>query len=357
MIPKSNGKMRPLTVAPPRDKIVQEVIRMILEAIFEPTFSTHSHGFRPNRSCHTALRQVKTQFGASSYYLEGDISNCFDSFDHHVLMNIIECKIKDRRFTNLIWKALRAGYFEFHKAQQSITGTPQGSILSPLLANIYLHSFDKFVENRIAEYNRGKEARISKEYKRIDHLQEKAKRKGDTRDALKFLKMKQRIPSRVHADPNFRRMYYVRYADDWIIAIRGPLADVRQLLLDIKDFLKRELKLELSMEKTKITNPRIKPALFLGTEISISRHVYSRKGKHGQFLRVPSQIRLLAPIQRIYEKMINVGFMDGDLKGTPRFLWKDLNKDAIITLYNNVLRGYLNYYSFTNNYNHLASSL
>lgn len=214
MIPKANGKMRPLTVAPPRDKIVQEVLRMILEAIFEPTFSDHSHGFRPSRSCHTALRQVRTQFGAASHYLEGDISKCFDSFDHHTLMNIIESKIKDRRFTALLWKALRAGYFEFNEVQSSIVGTPQGSIVSPLLANIYLHKLDMFMEKRIAEYNRGKVARVSREYKHLEYQQSKAARNGDTLAALRFMKLKQLIPSRIHADPNFRRMYYVRYADD-----------------------------------------------------------------------------------------------------------------------------------------------
>jgi group II intron reverse transcriptase/maturase len=214
MIPKANGKMRPLTVAPPRDKIVQEVLRMILEVIFEPTFSNHSHGFRPTRSCHSALRQIKTQFGSSSFYLEGDISKCFDSFDHHVLMKIIEHKVKDRRFTALLWKALRAGYFEFHEIKTSITGTPQGSIISPLLANIYLNKLDQFMEERMAAYARGKEAKINLEYKRLDYQQRKAFREGNTREALKFMKLKQLIPSRIKPDPDFRRMYYVRYADD-----------------------------------------------------------------------------------------------------------------------------------------------
>jgi len=187
---------------------------MILEAVFEPTFSNLSHGFRPGRSCHTALRQVRTQFGSASFYLEGDISKCFDSFDHHVLMNIIERKIKDRRFTALIWKALTTGYFEFHELKSSIVGTPQGSIISPLLANIYLHSLDEFMEKRIAEYTRGKVARVSPEYKRLDYFQSKAAKSGDAQEALRILKLKQIIPSRIHADPNFRRMYYVRYADD-----------------------------------------------------------------------------------------------------------------------------------------------
>ena len=358
MIPKSNGKMRPLTVAPPRDKIVQEVIRMVLEAIFEPTFTKNSHGFRPNLSCHTALRQVQTQFGSASFYLEGDISKCFDSFSHRILMRIIEEKIKDRQFTALIWKALRAGYFEFHQVQSSIVGTPQGSVLSPLLANIYLHGLDIFMEERIAGYNQGKVAKISPAYKALDYQQSKASRGGDSSEALKFMKLKQLIPSRIHADPNFRRMYYVRYADDWIVAIRGPRADAVQLLLDVKDFLKKELELDLSMEKTKITDPTSEAALFLGTEITISSHVYSAKGKHGHHLRVPSQIRLIAPMNRIYRKLNTAGLMNVHSgRGIPRFLWLPLSKDTIIRMYNSVLRGYLNYYSFTHNYNRVAASL
>lgn len=358
MIPKSNGKMRPLTVAPPRDKIVQEVIRMVLETIFEPTFSKNSHGFRPNLSCHTALRQVKTQFGSASFYLEGDISKCFDSFSHRILMRIIEEKIKDRQFTALIWKALRAGYFEFHQTQSSIVGTPQGSVLSPLLANIYLHALDIFMEKRIDGYNQGKAAKINPAYKALDYQQSKASQGGDSLEALKFMKLKQLIPSRIHADPNFRRMYYVRYADDWIVAIRGPRADAVQLLLDVKDFLNKELELDLSMEKTKITDPTSESALFLGTEITISSHVYSAKGKHGHHLRVPSQIRLLAPMNRIYKKLNAAGLINIQSgRGIPRFLWLPLSKDTIIRMYNSVLRGYLNYYSFTHNYNRVAASL
>lgn len=214
------------------------------------------------------------------------------------------------------------------------------------------------MDKRISEYSRGKVAKVNPAYKALDYQQSKAAPKGDSQEALRLLKLKQLIPSRVHADPNFRRMYYVRYADDWIVAIRGPRSDAAQLLYEIKDFLKQELDLDLSMEKTKITDPTENPALFLGTEITISQHVYSAKGEHGQHLRVPSQIRLIAPMSRIYKKLSAAGLMNLDSgKGTPRFLWLHLSKDAIITMYNSVLRGYLNYYSFAHNYNRVASSL
>jgi group II intron reverse transcriptase/maturase len=359
MIPKADGiSMRPLTIAPPRDKIVQEVMRMILEAIFEPMFSDNSHGFRPNRGCHTALRKIKTQFGATSFLIEGDISKCFDSFDHEILINLISKKINDQRFIQLIWKALRAGYMEFHTTQLSIIGTPQGSIVSPILANIYLHELDMFIQRLKVSYDKGKQATRNPEYRKIEHLRYKATKSKDFDLALKYLKEMQKVKSRLLNDPNFRKLNYIRYADDWIIMIRGPREDALRILESIKIFLADNLKLNLSMTKSKITNPRKQPALFLGTLISMSSHIYSAKGIHHQRLRVVSQLRLLAPMERIYDKLITAGFMSAKYKtGIPRFLWYANDKDTIIKLYNSVLRGYLNYYSFTNNYPKLASSM
>jgi group II intron reverse transcriptase/maturase len=357
-IPKANGGTRPLTVAPPRDKIVQEAIRIILSAIYEPSFSDNSHGFRPGKGCHSALRQVKTQFGSASWYIEGDISKCFDSFDHHTLMNIIEDKISDRRFTNLIWKALRAGYFEFREYKHSIVGTPQGSVVSPTLANIYLDKLDKFVEQIQANYHKGETAKRNPAWRRLETLRGKALKAGDNSRARDILREMQTIPSRLANDPEFRRLYYVRYADDWIIAARGPRSDVTDILNRIRDFLKEELNLTLSEAKTSITNPRTDAALFLGTKISISQHKYYSQRPNGVKVRSASQIRLLAPMDRLYKKLASSGFVQANQKvGIPRFLWLHNEKDEIIKLYNSVLRGYLNYYSFAMNYGTMAASL
>lgn len=357
-ISKASGATRPLTVAPPRDKIVQEAIRMILSAIYEPTFSPNSHGFRPGKGCHTALRQVKTQFGSASWYIEGDISKCFDSFDHHTLMNIIESKITDRRFTNLIWKALKAGYFEFHTYKHSIIGTPQGSVISPLLANIYLDKLDRMIEDLQREYNKGITAKRNPEWRKLEHLRGKAVKSGLNDTAREILREMQTLPSRLANDPGFRRLYYARYADDWIIAIRRPRSDVTKILDKIKNFLKEELNLTLSETKTSITNPRSELALFLGTQIHISSHKYYSLRPKGVKVRSASQIRLIAPMERIYKKIAAAGFMDLETKkGIPRFLWLHNDKDEIIRLYNSVLRGYLNYYSFAMNYGRLAASL
>ena len=213
-IPKSNGKTRPLTIAPPRDKIVQEVMRMILEAIFDPTFSENSHGFRPNRSCHTALRQVKTQFGGGSFFIEGDISKCFHSLDHSHLIQLIKLRINDERFIRLIWKTIKSGYVEFNRTKLPIICTPQGSIISPLLSNIYLNELDKFIGELKVEFDKGVRAKVSSEYKHLDYLRQRALKNMEDPEALKFLKHMQKTKARLPNDPNFRRLYYVRYADE-----------------------------------------------------------------------------------------------------------------------------------------------
>ena len=142
-IKKPNGKMRPLGIPSFRDKLLQEVIRKFLEAIYEPTFSDFSHGFRPYRSCHTALKQAKVYFTGATYFIEGDIKGCFDNIDHKKLIEILERKIKDSRFINIIRQFLKAGYLEDFKYHETYSGTPQGGILSPILANIYLNELDK----------------------------------------------------------------------------------------------------------------------------------------------------------------------------------------------------------------------
>nr|YP_010424016.1 hypothetical protein NQV51_mgp39 [Aspergillus sclerotioniger]USH57614.1 hypothetical protein [Aspergillus sclerotioniger] len=357
-IPKPNGKTRPLTIAPPRDKIVQEVMRMILEAIFEPTFSANSHGFRPNRSCHTALRQVKTQFGGASFFIEGDISKCFDSFDHNKLIELLKERINDERFIRLLWKSLKAGYVQFNSIKVSIIGTPQGSIISPILSNIYLNKLDKFVNDLKNEFDKGKEARINPEYKHLDYLRQKALKSQDHLTAVKHLREMQKIKARMPKDDNFRRLYYVRYADDWIIAIRGSRSETVSTLDSIGNFIKNELNLDISKEKTLITNPTQETALFLGTQIRISNHVYYYSGNNGQRIRAVSQLIFTAPIDRIQTKLEAASFWDNTHKRSiPRMLWYHENKDTIITLYNSVMRGYLNYYSFVNNYSKLAASV
>jgi group II intron reverse transcriptase/maturase len=210
-IPKANGGQRPLTIAPPRDKLVQECIRMILEAIYEPTFSENSHGFRPNRSCHTALRAVRQKFVMAKWFIEGDISKCFDSISHEKLMSILKERIKDQRFLGLISKALKAGYMEFSNYSHTVVGTPQGSIVSPILANIYLDKLDKFIAELKNNFDLGSKASINPLYRNIARRKDRAKTIDEKRAIQKLLLQ---IPSKLEIDPNFRKLEYIRYADD-----------------------------------------------------------------------------------------------------------------------------------------------
>lgn len=178
-IPKKNGKMRPLGIPTFTDKLVQEVVRQILEAIYEPIFRDTSHGFRPNRSCHTALHQVKSTCKGTNWVIEGDITSCFEKIDHNILLGILSKKIRDGRILELIRRFLKAGYFEFKEKYNSLSGTPQGGIISPILANIYLHEFDKYMEELVKTYSKGKQKRVNPDYHSLNTKRWKANKKGD----------------------------------------------------------------------------------------------------------------------------------------------------------------------------------
>lgn len=135
-IPKKSGGQRPLGIASANDKLVQEVVRMLLEGIYDPIFSPASHGFRPDRSCHTALAQIQVTFTGVTWFVEGDIHAYFDSIDHHVLMHILRRRIHDEPFMALLWKFLKAGYLENWQHHATYSGTPQGAGCSPILANL-----------------------------------------------------------------------------------------------------------------------------------------------------------------------------------------------------------------------------
>jgi group II intron reverse transcriptase/maturase len=355
-IPKVSGGTRPLTITSPRDKLVQEAMRLILEAIYEPLFLDSNHGFRPQRSCHTALRTVSQQFQASAWVIEGDITKCFDNIDHQKLMILIESKILDRKFTRLIWKSLKAGHFEFAKYQNNISGTPQGSIISPILANIFMTQFDSFMEELKSNFDLGKESRESKESNRYHYLMTKAKNTGDMELLKKLAKKKLQIPWADHSDPRYKKLSYIRYADDWIVGIKGSLVNAKEIYNKIEDFLK-SIGLTLSESKTKITNISKSEVIFLGTKIYRAKHTkFVRIARTSSIKRNPRRLRLDAPINKILSKLHNADFMRNS-KSHPKFVWMTMEHHQIIHLYNAVLRGLLNYYKFTHNYGTLASSL
>jgi group II intron reverse transcriptase/maturase len=267
-IRKANGDKRPLGIPSFTDKLVQEAMRMLLEAYYEPRFSQYSHGFRPQRSCHTALRQLQYTCRGTKWWIEGDIKGCFDNIDHSILLNILEKDIQDKRFIKLVKQMLKAGYIEDWHYYQTYSGTPQGGIISPLLANIYLHQFDDFMEDLTKEYQTpNKTRKINPEYNRYSRLIAQARQKEDNQEAARLAKAKRKLPVRDAMD-TFIRIKYVRYADDFIVSVIGPKTIATEVKERIGDFLQEQLNLTLSPDKTLITHHRRK-AHFLGFNITI----------------------------------------------------------------------------------------
>ncbi|MDW8723160.1 reverse transcriptase domain-containing protein [Streptococcus suis] len=270
-IPKKNGKHRPLGIPVWSDKLLQEVIRMILEAYYEPQFSEHSHGFRPKRGCHTALQEIQTWKG-TRWFIEGDISSYFDTIDHDVLITMLSRQIQDGRFIRLIKNMLEAGYLDDWKFHKTISGTPQGGVISPLLANIYLHQFDKWVgEGLIPQYTRGKKQKANSAYNRLSRRIKCYQDKGDYKKAHQLIVERRNLPSVDTYDTSYRRLRYVRYADDFILGFTGSKAEAKAIKKQIGDFLNTKLSLELSQEKTLITHATGESAKFLGYEIKAQR--------------------------------------------------------------------------------------
>ena len=269
-IPKKNGKLRPLGMPSWSDKLVGEVVRLLLEAYYEPQFSDRSHGFRRERGCHTALRKIHDTWTGTTWFIEGDISDCFGSLDHEILLGILAEKIHDQRFLRLIRNMLKAGYLEDWEYHETLSGCPQGGVVSPILSNIYLHKLDEFVEQElIPQYTRGACRKTNPEYKRIYRQLESARRRGDRAAARDLGKQLRALPTADPMDPGYRRLKYIRYADDHILGFIGPKAEAEQIKARLAAFLRETLGLELNQQKTLITHARSQPARFLGYHIKV----------------------------------------------------------------------------------------
>lgn len=252
------------------DKLVAEVVRLLLEAYYGVQFSDRSHGFRPDRGCHTALREVATAWTGTHWFIEGDISDCFGPLDHKIMVGLLAEKIHDGRFLRLIERMLQAGYLEDWKWNATISGAPQGGTASPILLNIYLDRLDQFVEHQLLpKYNQGGPRCKNPAYVANKSQIEKAERRGDL-DTVKLLKQqRRRLPSGDPNDPGFRRLKYVRYCDDWLLGFAGPKHEASKIKSRIQQFLHDELKLELSESKTLITHATSQAARFLGYKVRV----------------------------------------------------------------------------------------
>ena len=361
-----------LTVPSGDDKLLQEVVKMILESIFEPNFSKNSHGFRPEKSCHTALKQIHDTFTGAHWFVEGDIEACFDSFDHHVLINLLRKRIDDEAFIALMWKFLKAGYMEQWKYHNTYCGTPQGSGISPMLANIYLDELDKYMEQYKIGFDVGssKSRQRSHEYHAAKYQVEKYKKnsakdwesltKAEKRLRAKTLKSLQRkmrsLPAAVAKDSGYKAIQYVRYADDFIIGVIGSVEDAQKVKSDVKQFLADTLKLRMSEEKTKITHTGDR-ARFLGYDITVSRAQIAVKKKDGRTQRCHSYVvKLLVPREKWVAKLLEYKAMKVVLNENGKERYKALHRGKLINLsdidilsaYNAEIRGLYNFYSLAN---------
>ena len=267
---KPTGGKRPLGMPDWSPKVVQDRVRSILEAYYEPQFSGHSHGCRPKRGCQTALTEIYNMWKGTKWFIEGDIKGCFENIDHHILMHILRENIRDNRFLRLIEGALKTGYCEDWTYHPSLSGSPQGGIVSPILSNIYMDRLDRFVEDTlIPKYSREEKRAIHPIYGQLTNQLATARRQGNLERIRVLQKERRQYPSQNPDDPVYRRLRYVRYADDFLLGFAGPVGEAHHMKESIASFLQTELKLTLSAEKTLITHAHTGRARFLGYEIGI----------------------------------------------------------------------------------------
>ena len=373
-IPKKSGKLRPLGIPTFADKLVQEVVRMVLEAIYEGYFERTSHGFRPHKSCHTALKSLQNNFNGTKWFIEGDIKGFFDNINHGVMIEILRERISDERFLRLIRKFLNAGYLEEWHFNRTYSGTPQGGIISPILANIYLDKFDKYMKKYAQDFHKGKVRHRNKDIGRLNNrVHYLKKRMKEVTDVDKLEAMREEVrnkqqqiltmPSGNDMDENFRRLNYVRYADDFLIGVIGNKAECEKIKADVTQFMQEKLKLEMSQEKTLITNAQ-DSAKFLGYEISVRKDYTTQKNARGETRRHRNGNVILHVSREVIKKKLlsleamNVKTQNGKevWRSKGRTYLIDNEPQDIVARFNTEIRGFYNYYSIANNASALGRS-
>ena len=362
LIPKSSDKKkkRPLTISTPRDKIVQQAIYLVLNAIYEPSFLNSSHGSRPNKGNHTALEHIKFNFTGVKWCIEADIENNFPNISHNILLNLLRGRISCLKFLALIKNSIKAGYYIEDKLMESNLGLFQGNVTSPILNNIYLHELDIFMLNLRSSFNKGKSCKKNPLYRRISYLMEK---ESNSNELKKLRRERWKLNSKDPFDPNFKRIHYVRYVDDFVVGVVGSRKEAVEIQEKIRVFLADNLKLTLSSEKTILTHFSKNFILFLSARIKGTWEKEKRiatvcKGGISRKTKITSRVVLHAPIKSIFEKAVDKGFFRRRFgKFVPTNVGRLINLDHadIVSYYNNVIRGILNYYSFANNRKSLGS--
>lgn len=373
-IPKKNGKLRPLGIPSFDDKLVQECVRLLLEAVYEGSFAKTSHGFRPNHSCHTALSQVQVCFTGVKWFVEGDIKGFFDNINHEVMIGILAEHIKDERFLRLIRKFLKAGYLEDWQYHNTYSGTPQGGIISPILANIYLDKLDRYMDELKKRFDKGKARAVYPETyelekkrgvlaKKLRNTNSEEEKQVLTEKICEIDRKKLMIPYSDPFDTSFKRLQYVRYADDFLIGVIGSKEDAIAIKEQVKAFVADMLILELSDEKTLITHSE-KRARFLGYDIYVRRSAATKKDKTGRLCRhLNGTVCLEMPTELMRKKLLEYGAMTiektvygkDNWKAKARYYLKDNDDLEILDQYNSEIRGFRNYYRIANNAAHASS--
>lgn len=373
-IPKKNGKMRPLGIPSFDDKLLQECVRLLLEAVYEGSFAKNSHGFRPNHSCHTALSQVQVCFTGVKWFVEGDIKGFFDNINHEVMIGILAERIKDEKFLRIIRKFLKAGYLEGWHYRNTYSGTPQGGIISPILANIYLDKLDRYMEELKKRFDKGTERAVYPETyelekkrgviaKKLRNTNSEEERRLLTEKIHEIDREKLTMPYSDPFDTNFKRLQYVRYADDFLIGVIGSKEDAIAIKEKVKAFVAKTLNLELSDEKTLLTHSE-KRARFLGYDIYVRRSAATKRNKTGRLCRhLNGTVCLEMPHELMRKKLIEYGAMTiektihgkDNWKAKARYYLKDNDDLEILDQYNSEIRGFRNYYRIANNAAHASS--
>jgi group II intron reverse transcriptase/maturase len=362
-IPKPDGRKRPLGIPTADDKLVQAAVKIVLESIYEPVFSARSHGFRKGRSCHSALDQIRYGWSGTKWLVEFDVSGFFDNVDHDILLELLRKRIDDDQLIRLIGRMLKSGYMEDWTFHRTFSGTPQGGVISPILANIYLHELDEYMEAKKAGFDQGKRRRTNPAWdalkKQIQNRRRKIERRkarGDETEVPQLMaeigeleRQRKKVPYSDWFDPGFRRLVYCRYADDFLIGVIGSKDDAKAIMQEVQEFLGHRLRLETSPSKTGIRKAS-QGASFLGYSVKTythhRHHRYKRPGQSTTLAKVASdRVQLHAPVERLarFAERNRLGSYYAN-RGTMRPEWCNHSDVEIIMRFNALMRGLAEYY-------------